>query len=323
MIKKEYIRQEFAQLGIDGLEYHRWMADVKIAFVAKECTHTIIPSTEKDVVPATEQEKAEALRYLKVHIDPNLLWGYQHMMCPKELWDALASRFGSIEDCLLPQLNEQWNDIRFLDYVKTLSTFPLSSVILANQYRIEVDNKRITTFCKLINLLRVAERHNEVLANNNARVPGKKKIPEANYGKDNKGKHPKEKRVKNADSYSHAPYSRGDNNPRGRGQRGHRGKGHGRGGHWRGGHSNTWSREVTYGPSGRGNTVEKTHKNSMSKKQCKSSAKVAASYKKYRESIDQEAHCVEEHDNAPDVNFTISDFQGKKNHALMETPDFD
>ncbi|XP_026452208.1 uncharacterized protein LOC113352622 [Papaver somniferum] len=288
-------------------------------------------------------------------------------MCPKELWDALASRFGSIEDCLLPQLNEHWNDIRFLDYVKvsdfqrdmlklqaqlnfcgikltdkdliqkTLSTFPLSSVILSNQYRIQVDNKRITTFSKLINLFRVAERHNEVIANSNARAPGKKKIPEANYGKDNKGKHPKEKRVKNDDSYSHAPYSGEDNNPRGRGQRGHRGKGHGREGH-----SNTWSRDVTSGPSGRGNIVEKAHKNFMPKKvendnapcyrcgisehwyqQCKASAKVADSYKKYRESIDQEAHCVEEHDHTPDVNLTISDFQGKKNHALMETPDFD
>ncbi|XP_026438988.1 uncharacterized protein LOC113337541 [Papaver somniferum] len=189
--------------------------------------------------------------------------------------------------------------------------------------------------------------HNEVLGNNNARAPGKKKIPETNYEKDNKGKYPKEKRVKNVDSYSHVPYSCGDNNPRGRGQRGHRGRGHGHeghgcGGHGRGGHSNTWSKDVTSGPSGRGNTVEKTHKNSMSKKvenenapcyrcgisghwyqQCKASAKVAASYKKYRESIDQEANCVEEHDHASDVNFTISDFQGNKNHALMETPDFD
>ncbi|XP_026420350.1 uncharacterized protein LOC113316370 [Papaver somniferum] len=144
---------------------------------------------------------------------------------------------------------------------KTLSTFPLSSVILANQYPIEVDNKRITTFSKLINLLRVAERHNVVLANNNARAPGKNKIPEDNYDKDNKGKHPKEKRVKNVDSYSHAPYSRGDNNPRGRGQKGHRGRVH-----WRGGNSNTWYRYVTSVPSGRGNTVEKAHKNPTPKK---------------------------------------------------------
>ncbi|XP_026396117.1 uncharacterized protein LOC113290746 [Papaver somniferum] len=177
--------------------------------------------------------------------------------------------------------------------------------------------------------------------------PGKKKTPEANYDKDNKGKHPKEKRVKNADSYSHASYSHGDNNPHGRGQKGYHGRGHGREGHGReghgrGGYSNTWSRDVIYGPSGRGKTVEKTHKNSMSKKvendnapcyrcgisghwyqQCKDSAKVAANYKKCRQSIDQEAHCMEEHDHAPDVNFTISHFQGNKNHVLMETPDFD
>ncbi|KAL6560915.1 hypothetical protein OROHE_006092 [Orobanche hederae] len=52
---------------------------------------------------------------------------------------------------------------------KTRSTFPTSALILANQYRLEYNNKRITTFSKLINLLQVDERHNEVLVNNNAR----------------------------------------------------------------------------------------------------------------------------------------------------------
>ncbi|KAJ9538181.1 hypothetical protein OSB04_030914 [Centaurea solstitialis] len=99
-----------------------------------------------------------------------------------------------------------WNEIRLLDYKKvndfnkdmlrlkarlnfcgkdlteddmiqkTLSTFPTSAIILMNQYRLEYDSKRITTFNKLINLLQVAERHNEVLLNNNAR-PVAKKIP--------------------------------------------------------------------------------------------------------------------------------------------------
>ena len=46
---------------------------------------------------------------------------------------------------------------------KTLSTFPTSAIILTNQYRLKYDNKRTTTFNKLINLLQVTERHNEIL----------------------------------------------------------------------------------------------------------------------------------------------------------------
>lgn len=363
----EPIRPEFELLDSAGLEYHRWVADVETTFVAKEYTNTIKPSSDADAAPASEKNKAHALMFLKRHIDPNLRWGYHHLKTPKELWDALESRFGNIHDSLLPQLTVQWNEIRFLDYVKvndfqkdmlqlqarlafcekkltdeemiekTLSTFPTSSMILANQYHLEVANKRITTFSKLINLLQVAERHNEILVNNNTRAVGKKKIPEANYGKVNRGKNPKEKRARHADSHSRDPYSRGDNTSRGRGHRGHnRGRG-------RGGPSNVWSRDVNSGPSGNGNKVEKTPKNPPTKKveagnapcyrcgftghwyqECKASAKVAASYKRYRESIEQEAHYVEENDVNPDVNLTISDFQGNKNRApQMDTPDFE
>ncbi|XP_026398741.1 uncharacterized protein LOC113294564 [Papaver somniferum] len=181
--------------------------------------------------------------FLKRHIHPNLRWGYHHLKTPKELWDALDSRFGDIHDSLIPQLNVLWNEIWFPDYVKvndfqkhmlqiqarmyfcgkkltdeemiqkTLSTFPTSSMILANQYRLEVDNKRITTFSRLINLLQVAERHNEIFVNNNAIAVGKKKVPEANHGKVNKGKGPKGNRARHSDS---DPYPRGDNTSRGR-----------------------------------------------------------------------------------------------------------
>ncbi|KAL6543468.1 hypothetical protein OROHE_010090 [Orobanche hederae] len=73
---------------------------------------------------------------------------------------------------------------------KTLSIFPTSALILANQYKLEYDNKRITTFNKLINLLQVADRHNEMLVNHNAKPAGIKKVLEANYGKVKGGKKP-------------------------------------------------------------------------------------------------------------------------------------
>ncbi|KAL6523639.1 hypothetical protein OROGR_017242 [Orobanche gracilis] len=102
---------------------------------------------------------------------------------------------------------------------KTLSSFPTSALILTNQYRLEYDNKCITTFNKLINLLQVAEMHNEVLVSNNVRPVGTKKVLDANYDKVKGGKKP------NVQGTGH-----GNPNPqRGKGYSG-RGRGRGRGG---------------------------------------------------------------------------------------------
>ncbi|XP_026396606.1 uncharacterized protein LOC113291269 [Papaver somniferum] len=204
---------------------------------------------------------------------------------------------------------------------KTMSTFPASSMILANQYCLEVDNKIITTFSRLINLLQVVERHNEILVNNNVRAVGKKKVPEANHGKVNKGKGPKGKRARHSDSHPHDPYPRGDNTSRGRGCKGpNRGRG-------RNGHSNVWHREGTSGHNGSDPKFEKTPMNPATKKaadgsvpcfkcgftghwykHCKASANVAASYKKYREAIEQGDNYAEENTVTLYANLTISDF---------------
>ncbi|XP_026377782.1 uncharacterized protein LOC113272091 [Papaver somniferum] len=242
------IRPEFELLDSAGLEYHHWVADVETTFVAEDFTSTINPSA--DAAPVTEKDKDNALMFLK-------RWGYHHLKTPKELWDALDSRFGNIHDSLIPQLNVLWNEIRFLDYVKvndfqkdmlqiqahmdfcgkkltdeemiqkTLSTFPTSSMILANQYRLAV---------------------------------GKKKVPEANHGKVNKGKGPKGKRDRHLDSHPHDPYPRGSNTSHGRGR-----KGHNRG-RWRNGHSHVWHREGTSGHSGSDPKFDKTPTNPATKK---------------------------------------------------------
>ncbi|XP_026382111.1 uncharacterized protein LOC113277165 [Papaver somniferum] len=288
------IRPEFELSDLAGLEYHRWVADVETTFVAKDFTSTIKPST--DAAPPTEKDKNHALMFLKRHIDPNIRWGYHNLKTTKELWDALDSRFGNIHDSLIPQLN--------------------------------ADNKRITTFSRLINLLQVSKRHNEILVNNNARAVGKKKVPRANHGKVNKGKGPKGKRARHSDSHPHDPYPRGDNTSRGRGRKGHnRGRG-------RNDHSNVWHREGTSGHSGGDPKFEKTPKYSTNKrtadesapcfrcgstrnwyKHCKASSNIASSYKKYRETLQQEANYVEENDVAPDVNLTILDFLGNEDFS--------
>ncbi|KAL6513495.1 hypothetical protein OROGR_020981 [Orobanche gracilis] len=330
-------RPEFDILDSEGLEYHRWVSDVETTFVAKDYSATIFGTTGDE---PSDKTKASALMFLRRHIDPSLRWEYLQLKSPKELWDALKGRFGNIHNTLLPELTVQWNEIRLLDYKrvndfnkdmlrlkarlnfcgkeiteddmiqKTLSTFPTSALILANQYRLEYDNNRITTFNKLINLLQVAERHNEVLVNNNARPAGTKKIPEANYGKVKSGKKPDAQRT-----------DHGNSNP----QRGKRFSGRGRG-RGRGGSSNVMRRLGAPGSSSQGNHKAPTpHVAPKVRtgdepcyrcgdaghwyKNCHASKQVTALYKKYRESKERETHYMEEDmlDESPDVNFTVTD----------------
>ncbi|CAH9097671.1 unnamed protein product [Cuscuta epithymum] len=359
-------RPEFDILDSEGLEYHRWVSDVETTFVAKDYSTTLLdPENCKDNAPS-EKMKAAALMFLRRHIDPSLRWEYLQLKTPKELWDALQGRFGNIHDTLLPELTVQWNEIRLVDYKKvndfnkdmlrlearlnfcqkiitegemiekTLSTFPTSALILANQYRLEYNNKRITTYNQLIVQLQVAERHNEVLLNNNARPIGTKKIPEAHYGKMSGGKNPNVKGEGRTNPYSH-----GQNSQRGRG-RGNRGGRGGRGGRGmaRGGSSKVWRRDVGAGSNSQGSKAptkppvkrERAGEEPCFRcgtpghwsKHCQASNKVAAAYKKYRESKEQESHCVIEEENEVDANLTIADFSGKKNTAQsIDAPDFD
>ncbi|VFQ61166.1 unnamed protein product [Cuscuta campestris] len=208
---------------------------------------------------------------------------------------------------------------------KTLDTFPTSSMILANQYRMEYENKRITTFYKLMNMLQSAEKHNEVLVNNNARPVGTKKIPEANYGKIKHGRHPNEKGPRRAN-----PYPRGNNSNRGKG-RGGRGRG-------RGVSPNVWRRESNDGPSGRTNKKSIASNPPVIKnepcyrcgvsghwyKHCRASNKVAACYKKYLQSREHESEYLDEEGNDADVNLTLAHFTNKGDNVhSMDTPDFD
>ncbi|XP_050378265.1 uncharacterized protein LOC126795472 [Argentina anserina] len=185
-------------------------------------------------------------------------------------------------------------------------------------------------------MLQVSECHDQVLLNNNAKHVGTNKIPEANYGKVKDGKNPKAKGTGRAD-----PYTRGGNTPRG--------KGYGGRGMGRGGPPNVWRRDGGASPSGHGSTgpschkVQKAPKKPQAKrervgnepcyrcgdtahwyKNCQASNRVTANYMRYRESRKQEAHYMKEECPEPNVNLTISDFNGKMDPAKSsDTPDFD
>ncbi|KAL6557488.1 hypothetical protein OROMI_017838 [Orobanche minor] len=212
--------------------------------------------------------------------------------------------------CLKAHLNFCGKDITEDDIIqKTLSIFSTPALILANQYRLEYDNKRITTFNKIINLLQVAERHNEVLVSNNARPIGIKKVPEVNYGKVKSGKKP------NVQGTGHG-------NPNPQHGKGHNGRGRGRG---RGGSSSVMRRLGAPDSFSQGNhkapTPHVAPKVRVGDEPCyrcgdaghwyknyHASKEVAALYKKYRESIEWETHYIEEYDldKSPYVNLTVT-----------------
>lgn len=65
---------------------------------------------------------------------------------------------------------------------KTLSTFPVSDLVVAKNYRIEVKNGHITRFHELNSTLSIAEKHEKILVNNyNAKPVETRPIPETHY----------------------------------------------------------------------------------------------------------------------------------------------
>ncbi|KAM7524985.1 hypothetical protein LguiA_014887 [Lonicera macranthoides] len=204
--------------------------------------------------------------------------------------DALKGRFGNIHDTLLPELTVQWNEIRLLDY-KRVNYF--NKDMLRLKARLNFCGKDLTEDDMTQKTLFTFPTSALILANQYQLEPvGTKKVPEVNYGKMNSGNNPNAKGVGRADPYP-------------RGNKAQRGKGHGSHGAGRGGSSKVWRRNDTIGPSGQEN------------KNCHASAKVAASYKRYRESKEQESHFMNEEDNDAYVNFTIANISGKKDFCSV------
>ncbi|XP_050384034.1 uncharacterized protein LOC126800674 [Argentina anserina] len=159
----ENTRIEFDILDSHGTEYHQWVSDVQITFVEKKFTTAINPPKEKED-QASDEVKAQALIFLRRHMDKVLNKQCLKDIYPSVLWEALKERFNNVHDARWPTLLAAWRYVRLLDFAKvhdyhqwmlnlqadlnvcgkeetdddmiekTLETFPESASEIAHQY---------------------------------------------------------------------------------------------------------------------------------------------------------------------------------------------
>ena len=135
---------------------------------------------------------AKALQALCRHLDTSLRREYIQVEHPVELWAQLKACFLHEKTIFLPQARHKWMSLRVMDFpdissfnselhhivaqlslcgeevleheliTKTLSTFPVASAVLAQQYR----NMKFCTHAKLMSFLLLAEKEQQILLKN-------------------------------------------------------------------------------------------------------------------------------------------------------------
>ena len=117
---------------------------------------------------AFEAKQAKAIILMTRHMNDALQSEYLNEEDPRKLWVELEQRFGNFRDSLLPDLEVRWHSLRFCDFMsmldynsealcikslmefcgqtitdtmlieKSLSTFPISALMISKNYRIDV-----------------------------------------------------------------------------------------------------------------------------------------------------------------------------------------
>ena len=178
----------FPLLDVSGSNYLEWAVDAKTYLVAEEIDDAIQAAAE--ALPASTL--AKAFQALRRHLDSSLRHEYIQVEHPAEIWAQLQARFQHKRTIFLPQACYDWMSLRMMNFpdissfnselhrivarlrlcseqltkleliTKTLSTFPIASAVLAQQYR----NMRFRTHAKLMSFLLLAEKEQQILLKN-------------------------------------------------------------------------------------------------------------------------------------------------------------
>ncbi|XP_019228735.1 PREDICTED: uncharacterized protein LOC109209843 [Nicotiana attenuata] len=168
---------EFLALDISGKNYLSWVLDVEIYLAVKGLGDTITQGNE-----ASSQDKANAMIFLRHHLDEGLKVEYLTVKDPLELWTSLKEMYDRLKAMVLPKARYEWMHLRFQDFKtdlleKTLTTFHASNMILQQQYL----ERGFKKFFELISCLLVTEQHNNLLLKNHEAHPtGSAPLPKAN-----------------------------------------------------------------------------------------------------------------------------------------------
>ncbi|XP_073128651.1 uncharacterized protein [Henckelia pumila] len=230
---------EFVALDITGKNYMSWTLDVEMHLESLGLSDII-----KEINISTSQDKANAMIFLRRHLDEGLKCEYLTEKDTMILWKGLKKRFEHIREVILPTARDEWNTLRFQDFKKVSDynstmyrivsqlkfcvlevtememlekiffTFHASNITLQQQYRV----RGFMRYFELIACLLVAEKNNELLIRNHqSRPTGSTAFPEANIVMKNE----------NQNQRHRTDFGRGRG--RGRGRKNDRDRGRGRG----------------------------------------------------------------------------------------------
>ena len=169
---------DFVPLDYAGKGYLDWAIDIEIHLTAQDLLHTIqeLCPIETAPDPQTEKDNSKALAFMRRHMNSDLQFEFINEDSAIKLWQALRERYGNVRDSILPNLEAEWNDLRFSEFdnvmqfyseahrikttmrlcgktitedqliEKTLNTFPVHAMRFSNLFRTHVNARRITSF---------------------------------------------------------------------------------------------------------------------------------------------------------------------------------
>ncbi|GKB40086.1 T-complex protein 1 subunit epsilon [Tanacetum coccineum] len=166
-------------LDITGANYIQWTGYVKRHLKSMGALATIQEGNK-----FSEETNVKADVFLHQHIDEMLEFQYSNCDDTSILWKDLEIIFNNQREVLLPSARDEWNNLRFQDLKRLMSTPPPYS-----EYVKHLD------FVGKLFLKEISEKNNELLMKNHQNRPiGSLALPEANTVNNNDNKNSRSKR---------------------------------------------------------------------------------------------------------------------------------
>ncbi|XP_024178831.1 uncharacterized protein LOC112184828 [Rosa chinensis] len=129
------LRLDFQMLDSTGSEYHSWVTDVENHLTSRGILPIIQAPNPGLVFQRTPIKHAQAIILMRRHMDKALRLEYMSIKDARDLWVALEEHFAlrlkaMLRFCAKPLIEEELIE-------KTLSTIPVSAIVISKQYRTE------------------------------------------------------------------------------------------------------------------------------------------------------------------------------------------